>query len=113
MAFPVRRSRSTVPRRVRRRRFPPAVGRGAFQKRALRESRILSTQLQHALTSRIHIEQAKGFLVHQADISLDDAFRLLRGYSRRTSRRLVEVAHDVVTKQLPVTDLTRYDPDDD
>jgi len=51
--------------------------------------------------------------VHQADISLDDAFHLLRGYSRRTSRRLVEVAHDVVTKQLPVTDLTRYDPDDD
>ncbi|UMP06842.1 GAF and ANTAR domain-containing protein [Amycolatopsis sp. EV170708-02-1] len=76
-----------------------------LQERALRDSRILSTQLQRALTSRITIEQAKGFLVREANVSLDDAFHLIRNYSRRNNRRLVEVARDIVTKQLPATDL--------
>ena len=79
---------------------------GLLQERALRESRMLSAQLQHALTSRIDIEHAKGVMVHQTGLAPDDAFELIRQYASRTDRWLVDVAHDLVVKRLTATDLT-------
>ncbi len=53
----------------------------------------LLLQLRSALTSRVIIEQAKGFLREMLDVSVEEAFRLLRTYARVKSEHLSEVAH--------------------
>jgi AmiR/NasT family two-component response regulator len=60
------------------------------------QARVLAGQLEHALGSRVVIEQAKGVLSRDHGVSVDAAFDLLRSYSRRERRSLREVAHDVV-----------------
>ena len=52
-------------------------------------------QLQHALHSRIVIEQAKGILAERFGLSIDDAFALLR-FAARSSRRKIHVVADEV-----------------
>ncbi|MFC7485309.1 ANTAR domain-containing protein [Knoellia sp. CPCC 206453] len=69
---------------------------GLLQERALRNSEILSEQLQGALNSRIVIEQAKGALARMHGIDVDSAFVLMRDYSRRRNHRLSDVAHAVI-----------------
>ena len=63
-------------------------------------------QLQHALDSRVIIEQAKGAIAAWLGCAPGQAFDLLRAYSRSNNRRLAEVAGDVVEGQLPAGDLT-------
>ncbi|MBV8942902.1 MAG: GAF and ANTAR domain-containing protein [Solirubrobacterales bacterium] len=70
------------------------------QERAGKESRGAVEQLQHALTSRVVIEQAKGMVAEQAGIDVDAAFVRLRLHAREHNRRLSEVAHDVVDGRL-------------
>ncbi|NGN66669.1 GAF and ANTAR domain-containing protein [Streptomyces sp. A7024] len=60
------------------------------------ESRALTDQLQHALTSRVAIEQAKGMLAVQHTLTPDEAFALLRGHARSRGRLLADVAHEVI-----------------
>jgi AmiR/NasT family two-component response regulator len=55
-------------------------------------------QLQHALESRIVIEQAKGMLAERLDLSLEEAFELLRGTARSNRVRLHDVAQAVVAR---------------
>jgi GAF domain-containing protein len=62
-------------------------------------------QLQHALDSRVVIEQAKGVLVATCGIGVDDAFSTLRGYARSSNRRLSDVAADVVDGHVDVGEL--------
>lgn len=71
-----------------------------MQERALRHSTLLAEQLQGALNSRILIEQAKGVLAQQRRLDMDEAFTVLRGYARRESRALREVAAAVVSGRL-------------
>ena len=82
-----------------------AAAIGVLQQRALQRSLQTSQQLQRALDSRVVIEQAKGAMAAWLDISTDDAFELLRGYSRRNSRLLTEVADEVVRGVIPARDL--------
>lgn len=56
----------------------------------------LADQLQHALDSRVVIEQAKGALARAHDIDVSTAFDLLRRHARNTQRRLHDVAGEVV-----------------
>ena len=70
---------------------------GLMQERAIRRSEALTEQLQGALNSRIVIEQAKGALAQVQDITVDEAFRRIRGYARNNNLRLTEVAYLVVT----------------
>jgi len=79
---------------------------GLLQERALRNSEILTEQLQSALNSRIVIEQAKGALARMHGIGVDAAFVLMRDYSRRRNHRLSDVAHAVVTDPRAHRDLT-------
>src|SRR5207244_2028393 len=70
---------------------------GILQQRALQEARVLAEQLQSALNSRVVIEQAKGVLAERAQVNLDDAFGMLRGYARNHNSRLRDVAEAVIT----------------
>jgi transcriptional regulator with GAF, ATPase, and Fis domain len=69
---------------------------GLLQQRELQRANSVASQLQHALQSRISIEQAKGIVSEQAHITTTAAFELLRGYSRDRNRKLTTVAADVV-----------------
>lgn len=53
-------------------------------------------QLRQALASRVWIEQAKGMLAATQGVSLDQAFQRLRRRARSSSRKLAEVALEVV-----------------
>ncbi|WP_292976525.1 GAF and ANTAR domain-containing protein [Mycobacterium sp.] len=54
-------------------------------------------QLRSALTNRIVVEQAKGFLRERLDITVDEAFSLLRRYARSHSEHLTDVARQLMS----------------
>jgi hypothetical protein len=54
-------------------------------------------QLRSALTNRTVVEQAKGFLRERLDLSVDDAFSLLRRYARTHSEHLTDVARQLMS----------------
>jgi GAF domain-containing protein len=56
----------------------------------------LATQLQHALASRVLIEQAKGVLMERYDLDDQAAFTRLRRQARAFSRKLADVAREIV-----------------
>lgn len=72
------------------------------QDQAVRQAAIREGQLQHALDSRIAIEQAKGMIAERDGIDMDAAFAKLRAYARNHNRRLTEVAESLVTGNLPI-----------
>lgn len=69
---------------------------GILHERALRESDTARQQLQYALDSRVVIEQAKGVLAHTDRINPEEAFARLRERARSTSRKLSDVAREVI-----------------
>jgi GAF domain-containing protein len=73
---------------------------GIMHERAVRESDLAREQLQHALSSRVVIEQAKGVIAQQHAVNMDDAFRTLREYSRNNNVALRDVADLVVRRSL-------------
>jgi transcriptional regulator with GAF, ATPase, and Fis domain len=75
---------------------------GVIHERTISQSSTTALALQHALTSRIRIEQAKGVLAERAGIPIDDAFELLRGYARRNQLGLTLVADEVVRGTLEI-----------
>jgi hypothetical protein len=54
--------------------------------------------LRTALTSRIVVDQAKGFLSQRLDVSVDDAFQLLRRYARSHDAHLTEVSRRLIAE---------------
>ena len=83
---------------------------GLLQERAIRRAEVLAEQLQGALNSRVVIEQAKGALARIHDVDVDHAFERLRTYARRSNRKLVEIAHAVITDPATIPALTLPDP---
>jgi transcriptional regulator with GAF, ATPase, and Fis domain len=81
-----------------------------LQERTIHRSEVLTEQLQGALNSRIVIEQAKGAIAQAHGVSVDEAFTRMRGYARRTNRRLSEVAHTVVTHPTSIPELSTHQP---
>jgi transcriptional regulator with GAF, ATPase, and Fis domain len=79
---------------------------GLLQQAAIRRGELLTEQLQHALNSRVVIEQAKGVLARVHDVDVDAAFELLRGYARSHNLRLIELARLVVADPRRAPDLT-------
>jgi GAF domain-containing protein len=67
-----------------------------LQQRALAESQTINEQLEHALTSRIVIEQAKGVVFERAGIDMPEAFNRLRQYARQNNLRLTDVAQAAI-----------------
>ena len=54
--------------------------------------------LRTVLTSRVVVEQAKGFLRERLDVSVDYAFELLRSYARSRGDHLTEVSRCLITE---------------
>jgi GAF domain-containing protein len=67
---------------------------------SLAKQTLLSQQLQHALDSRVVIEQAKGVLAEADGITVDAAFERLRHYARSRGVKVREVAYAVVNLDL-------------
>jgi len=78
---------------------------GLLQERAIRRGEVLAEQLQAALNSRIVIEQAKGAIAQFRNVSVDEAFVLLRNHARRTKKRLGDVAHAALADPASLADL--------
>lgn len=68
--------------------------------RSLADSRTLTQQLQHALDSRVVVEQAKGMLAAQLTVDVNEAFERLRRHARRNRLRVRDVAREVVEGRL-------------
>ena len=79
---------------------------GLLQEQAIRRGEVLVEQLQSALNSRIVIEQAKGAIAQSRNVSVDDAFLILRAHARRTNSRLGKVAHAFLTDPASLSDLS-------
>lgn len=73
---------------------------GILHERAVRESDVARAQLQHALNSRVVLEQAKGVLAHTRGVDMHEAFELLRSHARSNGLPLADVASDVVNRKL-------------
>jgi len=78
---------------------------GILQHRASLEAQALNDQLNHALNSRVTIEQAKGVLAERLNLGMDKAFAVLRSHARNHNLRLAEVALGVIEGRLPVSSL--------
>lgn len=78
-----------------------------LQHRIASEAQVLNAQLNHALQSRIRIEQAKGMVAEQGGIEMDAAFHLLRDHARSHNRRIVEVAEAVIAGSATAASLAR------
>ena len=68
----------------------------------LRQQEQLSEQLQHALESRVVIEQAKGITAQQNSVTVDQAYELIRGHARSNNANLRVVAEAIVAVGLRV-----------
>jgi PAS domain S-box-containing protein len=71
------------------------------RKRVERELAELKDQLQTALTSRIVIEQAKGYVARATGTDVSAAFRSIRRYSRDNNLKLHDVCEAVVAGGVP------------
>jgi GAF domain-containing protein len=77
-----------------------------LQHRATLEAQVLNEQLQHALNSRIVIEQAKGVIAERRHLNMEQAFSALRTHARNHNRPLVEVAEAVIDGSLSASSLS-------
>lgn len=69
---------------------------GILQRRVAHRSTMVAEQLQHALNSRVVIEQAKGVLAERNGVSMEAAFGALRRHARNNNFKLTDVAIGVV-----------------
>jgi GAF domain-containing protein len=83
---------------------------GVLQHRAALEAQVLNEQLNHALNSRIVIEQAKGIIAERESLNMEQAFSTLRNHARSHNLRLVDVAGDVIGGTLAASALDRPPP---
>lgn len=73
---------------------------GILQQRSAHRSSVVAEQLQHALNSRVVIEQAKGVLAERHGLGMDGAFDSLRRHARNNNQKLTRTALAVVTGEL-------------
>ncbi|MDT4928249.1 MAG: hypothetical protein QOF92_1116 [Pseudonocardiales bacterium] len=77
--------------------FADVVTISILQKRAVQHTTVVVAQLQHAVDSRVVIEQAKGVLAERYAVSMDAALVALRGHARNRNHKLADVARDVIS----------------
>ena len=67
-----------------------------LQHRATVQADLVVDQLNHALTSRVLIEQAKGILAERSSLDMEGAFSWLRHHARSNNLRLVDLAQSII-----------------
>lgn len=77
----------------------------AYQDRAI-DLHALVIRLEEAAQDRIMIEQAKGMLSVQGDLSMHGAFALMKNYGLRSGKPLLTIADEVVSRRIRATDMT-------
>jgi GAF domain-containing protein len=83
-----------------------AIAINLVREQTLRAALAVTAQLEHALHARVVVEQAKGLVAGELQVSIDDALECLRQFARRQHLRLADVADDVVSRKLPTLLLT-------
>lgn len=78
------------------------------QGRATREMHVVRSQLQNALNSRVVLEQAKGVIAQRAGLDMDQAFGVLRDFSRDSNQLLTDVAAAVVARTIPAQQVIEH-----
>jgi GAF domain-containing protein len=78
-----------------------------LQHRAALDAQALNEQLDHALNSRIVIEQAKGMVAEHEGVDVGQAFLRLRSHARNHNLRLADVAADVIAGEIVASSLDR------
>lgn len=76
-------------------RIPPGLEKPSETDEAARLA-VTVAQLEHALASRVRVEQAIGVLAERHRLRPREAFDLLRGAARSRGSRVTEMAQDVV-----------------
>jgi len=76
-----------------------------LQHQAADDARTINEQLNHALNSRIVLEQAKGMLAERANLGVDEAFAWLRNHARRNNLRLVDLARAFIDGEVPLSSI--------
>lgn len=79
-----------------------ALAMGEARSELEESHRRTSQQLQEALSSRVVIEQAKGFIAANRGISPEEAFELLRRHARHHGEKLHHAATRVVARTLSI-----------
>jgi GAF domain-containing protein len=77
----------------------------AFQDRVA-NAQSLALRLEDAASTRIMIEQAKGMLAVQANVSMNEAFELMRRYHQQTGHTLNSIAADVISRTLRASEMS-------
>lgn len=78
-----------------------------LQQRDLGQEQREKAQLQHALTTRIAIEQAKGILAERWNTNPDLAFTALRTYARTHQLRISELARQLIDQTIDTAQIPR------
>jgi GAF domain-containing protein len=78
-----------------------------LQHRAVLEAQRINEQLNHALNTRVVIEQAKGMVAEREGVNMEQAFMALRNHARNHNLRLADVARDVISGTLVASALDR------
>lgn len=80
-----------------------------LQDRLTIDDRTLISQLRTALETRVVIEQAKGIVSHEAELTMDEAFGRIRNHARNNNKRLRDISAAIVSGELTPPDLTSGD----
>jgi GAF domain-containing protein len=99
MATPIRLSDSDV---ALAQALADVASIAIVQDQTTRRAAVREDQLQHALNSRIAIEQAKGMIAERGGVDMDVAFARLRGFARNNNRGLTEVAEALVSGTISI-----------
>ena len=84
--------------------FADVAAIGILQERKVTNAERRAEQLQTALDSRIVIEQAKGVISVALDVTVDQAFDVIRQHARSTNQKVRDVAQAVIDRGADVLD---------
>jgi len=73
---------------------------GLTSKAVPSEATFLAEQIQRTITARVTIEQAKGMLAEQSGSDMNDAYGLMRDYSRANGHHVIDTAQRVIRREL-------------
>jgi GAF domain-containing protein len=80
-----------------------------IQEQAIARAEVVNEQLQAALNSRVVIEQAKGAVARALDITVDEAFTVMRARARRDRVRLTAYALELLDDREAIDALRQQD----